>query len=172
MTYPTYDKIYLTYELETTLVYVWYISKICLTYEIRVIPGICLVYLRGIFSESPWYMSGIYPTYDFELASGLPAVARRGETPLHPPRSRPPKGLGCSCTRILGVKGVYCSAPKAACNQGNARAAKDAAQCAQHHWHGRLRRFQCRSSSNHRKISRQCTHRTCTVLSQEVNSNS
>ena len=31
-TYPTYDKIYLTYE--TTLVYVWYISKICLTYDI------------------------------------------------------------------------------------------------------------------------------------------
>jgi hypothetical protein len=34
-----------------------------------------------------------------------------------------------------------------------------------------LRWFQCRSSSNHRKISRWCTHRTCTVLSQEVKSN-
>ena len=54
---------------------------------------------------------------------------------------------------------------------GNARAATDAAQCAQHHWHDQLRWFQCRSSSNHRKISRWCTHRTCTVLGQEVKSN-
>ena len=88
--------IYQTYE--TTLVYVWYISKICLTYEFRVIPGICLVYLRVIFSESPWFMSGIYPTYDFECQSTCSSNAIGMPRRLH-------TYFGCQGCLLFSAKG-------------------------------------------------------------------
>jgi hypothetical protein len=53
-------------------------------------------------------MSGIYPTYDFELASGPPAVARRGETPLRPPRSLlgPPQSDWDAAAHVFWVSRV------------------------------------------------------------------
>jgi hypothetical protein len=48
--------------------------------------------------------------------------------------NQPPEAmrLGCRCwhsTRILGVKGIYYSAPNVAGTHGNARASADAALC-------------------------------------------
>ena len=138
--------------------------------------------MSGISRKYVWHMNSesflVYVWYISELSFpshlGLCLVYTRHMT-LSANRPAAAMRLGCAAAaHVFWVSRVFIVQRQrwlATTGGGNARAATDAAQCAQHHWHDQLRWFQCRSSSNHRKISRWCTHRTCTVLSQEVKSN-
>jgi hypothetical protein len=99
--------------------YTRYMSRICLTYSFRVVASLCLEYFRyipRIFFPSHLVIRLEY-TWIIPLLANRPAAAMQ---------------LGCCCchsTRILGVKGVYYSAPNVAGTHINARASADAALC-------------------------------------------
>ena len=83
-------------------------SGISLTYDIRVSTGIGLEYVWYI-TELSFRVSLVifmeYPCHMF-LSAQRPAAAMR---------------LGCGCTRILGVKGVYCYSAKRGWQPGRQR---------------------------------------------------